>query len=94
MALIPVIALGGGLTIGYIQKLKKENARLKDELRKCHLDSATKQKVIEKLNKNIAKLQSDLKKEKEKNKSNAQKIRELEALIADIKESIRYARCA
>lgn len=96
LALIPVVALGGigGLTIGYIQKLKKENTQLKGELRKCQLDSATKQKVIEKLNKNIAKLQSDLKKEKEKNKSNAQKIRELEALIADIRETIRYARCA
>lgn len=73
-------------------KLKKQNAELRDELRKANLDSATKQRVIEQLNTQITNLKYALEEEKAKAQRNEEKIQYMQEQLDDLLETLSTAQ--
>ena len=63
---------------------KKENEKLREELRKTDLDNATKQEVIRELNKQVEKIKKELEKERKRADKNEEIIRCMEEQLEDL----------
>lgn len=77
-----------------LSKIKEENKKLKEELRKSNIDNATKQEIIKKLNEQIKKLNEALEKEKEKVETNEDTIKILKVQIDELYEILKEAKAA
>lgn len=74
------------------QKAKEENKALREQLKKATLTEAIKQKVIVQLGVKIANLTEQLQAEKKRNQKNEEMIRELQAQIDDLMETMEVAQ--
>jgi uncharacterized tellurite resistance protein B-like protein len=76
------------------KKAKEENKALREQLKKTTLTEAIKQKVIVQLGAKIANLTEQLQAERKRNQQNEEMIRELQAQIDDLMETMEVARNA
>ena len=74
------------------KKAKEENKALREQLKKVTLTEAIKQKVIVQLGAKIANLTEQLHAEKKRNQKNEEMIRELQAQIDDLMETMEVAQ--
>lgn len=76
------------------KKAKEENKALREQLKKTTLTEAIKQKVIVQLGAKIANLTQQLQAERKRNQQNEEMIRELQAQIDDLMETMEVAQNA
>ena len=76
------------------KKAKEENKALREQLKKTTLTEAIKQKVIVQLGAKIANLTEQLQTERKRNQQNEEMIRELQAQIDDLMETMEVAQNA
>ena len=100
-AIIEAVAGGAGLVGTKIAlsskdafKAKKENAQLREELKKNNVDLKTKQKVIVNLTARIMELEKKLEEEESKNDKNDEAIQSLKSQIEEIKKTLLVAQAA
>lgn len=86
--------LGAGIATNAIDsaKAKEQNKKLREELHRQNVDSATKQKILQQLNKRIEELRIALEEEKKKANCNKEQIALLQEQLDDVLRTLEVAK--
>ena len=89
-----IATIGAVSNLTEAKKSKRENEKLRDELKKVNIDNDTKQKVIMNLNKQLEEVKEELRSERAKAKRNEEKIRLMEEQLDDLMETLQTVYAA